>query len=373
MNQLLRSFAATYLVIGFLTLPGRALGSSEWTFAPAFGAPADRAPDGPMNPEQNLLSTDHTGPAAPATLSIQTVPALAEVSFEIDGRRFSSNESGVASIEVFREGIHQLEALPLESNTADRRLEFARWGDAVFNKRREILVSGHTLFEAGFNVQYALRLEFSDLNGRQVPSGRVESVLLRNSIGDVHSFAGEGPVWVQSNQVVFRDVKLDAVDIVYTVQSVVVDGSNVVNRGQQRFSIATSQTQTIELLLYPALFHAKDALFGHSIGQGILLEYPDGHRWYFPFVEDSSLHVNSLARGTYRATVAGASGLAIPAVFVLSREQEVTALVISALDMIVVAAIAVSVLLGLLFAGRPRLLKSVSEWIRRTSLVFARK
>lgn len=299
------------------------------------------------------------------TLEIQTVPPLEGVHFLLDGQRFESHEKGIARIVVWREGRHYLEALPSESSTPERALEFARWGDDVFMSQREFVIASSTSLEAGFNVHYPVELSFIDQDGELVPPERVETVVLRNSIGDVHTFPGDGQEWLQAGHVLRRDIKLEEVEIVYSVQQVMVDGSNVVNRGQQRFVVSPEQEPQVELLLYSAQFTARDALFGFPLGWGIRLEYPDGKHESFPFEGNEVLRLNSLARGTYGATVVGALGFAPPSIFVLSRDQEVNAIVISVLDIVVVILLSTSVLVGLLVARRPGLLAGIRGRLAR--------
>ena len=301
----------------------------------------------------------------PATLEIHTVPALEGIQFALDGRAFETDEQGVASLRVWRGGTHQLEVLPLPSGAEGRRLEFARWGDAVFTAQRPIVIDESTTLEAGFDVYYPVKLGYVDLDGSPVASDRVSSVVLKNSIGDVHAISGAETAWLQASRILGRDLNLDSAEIVYTVNSVTIDGSNVVNRGQQRFVLEPELLPQIELLLYSAKLSAGDALFGFPIGRGVQLEYPDGHREYFPFEPGSELRLDSLARGTYRVRAVTGLGIAPPSVFVLSRDQEVQAIVISALDLGVVALLGSALLLGLLLVGRPQLRHQLLAVIRR--------
>ncbi|GMR11562.1 MAG: hypothetical protein BMS9Abin28_2397 [Anaerolineae bacterium] len=301
----------------------------------------------------------------PATLEIRTVPAMEGIQFALDGRAFETDEQGAASLRVWRGGTHQLEVLPLPSEAGERRLEFSRWGDAVFTTQRPIVIDESTSLEAGFDVYYPVKLGYVDLEGSSVASDRISSAVLKNSIGDVYTIAGEETAWLQASRILGRDLNLDPAEIVYTVNSVTIDGSNVVNRGQQRFVLEPDLRPQIELLLYSAKLSANDALFGFPIGRGMQLEYPDGRQEYFPFESGSELRLNTLARGTYRVSAVTGLGIAPASVFVLSRDQEVQAIVISALDLGVVALLAVALLLGLLLAGRPQLRGRLRAWIRR--------
>lgn len=298
-------------------------------------------------------------------LEIQTVPPLVGIQFSLDGEHFETGEEGRAEIRVVETGIYQLEALPYEVQDSEIRLEFARWGDGVFTPQRDIGVSSSTSLEVGFNVSLPVQLRFIDLEGVPVSPNRVSSVEIRNSLGDVTTFAGDQQQWLQAGQVLGRDYGLEQVDVVHTIQNVIVDGSNAVNRGQQRFVLTSGDSPQVQILLYPARFTARDAFFGFPIGRGILLEFPDGRQQTFDFGEGRSLRLESLARGTYRFKAVGAPGIALNTLFVLSREQEVSSIVISIWDLLVVLILGLIIFPGLLIAGRPGLLNRFREAVAR--------
>lgn len=300
----------------------------------------------------------------PFVLEIQTVPPLEGIPFLIDGRRFVTDEEGVVRARLWREGVFEVEVLVSEFEESDIRLEFARWDDYVFTPRREIKISSPVSMQAGFHVSYPVELHYLDLEGGNFPVERISTVELRNSLGDVLTFDGSEMQWMQSIEVLGRDFGLDPVEVVYAVQRVIVDGSNVVNRGQQRFTVTSQKAPRIELLLYPVQFTSHDALFGFSLGSGVRLEYPDGHQEVFPMNTNGDLRLDSLARGTYRSSVVGAPGLAILTTFVLSRAQMVEMIVISLLDIVVVTLMGTLIFVGLLIIGRPGLLDQLKTRVR---------
>jgi hypothetical protein len=301
----------------------------------------------------------------PFTLEIHVTPPLAGIHFSLGGDIFETGEDGVARIEVIQAGTYLLEALPLESATAEFKVEFARWGDYVFTTQRELVISSSTILEAGFHVSYPARFEFIDLEGNPVPAERISMVEIKNSLGDIYTFRGDQTEWLQAWLALSRDIKLDQVEVVNSIQRVVVDGSNVVNRGQQRFVLTQGVIPQVELLLYPAQFTAKDALFGFPTGRGVLLQYPDGHEENFSFDESRTVRIESLARGTYHATVSGAPGIKPQNLFVLSRPQEIQLVVISILDILVGLLLGVILFAGILLAGRPGLRDTLRKSIHK--------
>jgi len=286
-------------------------------------------------------------------LEIQTVPPLGGIQFALDGEYFESSDNGVARISIPEAGVYTLEVYQFEEYDSNLRLEFARWGDGVFTQMREIDLQAATSLEVGFHVSHPLKLEFVDLDGNPVAANRITSVEIRNSLGDIHTFPGDQEYWMQAGKLLGRDYGLELVDVVQTVQSVITDGSNVVNRGQQRFVLLPDETQIIEILLYPAKFRTTDAFFGFPIGKGIHLQYPDGHTKTFDFQQDKTLQLDSLARGTYRFRAAGVLGYAPETMFVLSQPQEVSTIVVSIWDLLIILMVVLVIFPGLLIIGRP--------------------
>ena len=74
----------------------------------------------------------------PALIEVHITPGLPNIRFALDDRVFSSDDYGVARIEVAKAGNYQLELLPLETNDPDIQMAFGRWADDYFLPGREI-------------------------------------------------------------------------------------------------------------------------------------------------------------------------------------------------------------------------------------------
>lgn len=304
---------------------------------------------------KNYLSSAAVTPleVTPAVFTASTVPPLAGVTFSFGGRVVRTGEDGVARISVAQRGTYRLEALPWHTKT--HRATFARWQNGVFESTRTVEVPNVTAAEAGFDVEQLVEPRFADLDGVPVAAKRVSAITLRSSYGAIARLPAR-PAWLQVNQIVRRPGGLEAKEIRYTLERVMVDGSNVVNRGQQRFSASYGHSWNIELLLYHARFRAVDAVFGFPLGTGVALEYPDGEKTQLEFNPANEVEVGSLARGLYAVQVLGASGLAPQTPVALSRDQKVELKVLSRLDMVVFLVAGVTLALSLLLIGRPQLI-----------------
>lgn len=309
------------------------------------------------NGSQTLAPSNATSSlqVEPWELKVRTIPPLAGVPFALDGRRFNSGADGIARISVDRVAIYRLEILATEANQPDIRWTFARWESDVFIPFRHLQLPSERSIEVGFNVSYRVQPAFVDLAGHPVDPGRITTFTLKNSVGGLSTFDNGQPQWLQANRVLRRLQGIEEVKILYSVESVIVDKSNIVNQSQQRFYVGPDGVWPIHLLLFATRFSARDTLFGFPIGAGVRLEYPDGRVQEIPFGPDADVTVRSLVRGIYRASVAGAPGIAPVSPVAQSRDQEVRLLVISYVDLAIVGLFTVVLVLGLLFAGRPQL------------------
>jgi len=292
---------------------------------------------------------------APAIVQIQIIPALAGVRFSLNGREFVSDASGMARTEVDRAGTFPLEILPLASSNADIRIEFNRWLDDVFTSNREVTVPLGRPLQVGFSVHQRVSQKFIDLGGKPVDPARISSVILKSSQGLAIKLTDNQPRWMQASSVARRTTGLEETKIQYSVDSVIVDGSNVVNQSQQRFYVHPNDEWPIQLLLYSARFQARDGLFKFPLGSSIQLEHPDGRVETVPFGPNAEITIRSLVRGIYHVKVAGAPGISPLSPVALSRDQDVQLLLISYLDIGIGAVLAAALAFGLLFVGRPRL------------------
>jgi len=296
-------------------------------------------------------------------LTIQVVPRFAGAQFALDGEVFASNNEGVAVIPTGQAGTHVLEALPIE-DTGTIRAEFARWGDDFFRPRRRIELPRTTPLEVGYELSHPVTLGFVDLTGEKVSPSRISSLTIRNTLGSVEEYEDPGPHWFQAIRVLRRFLGLTAKPVQYSVETVMVDGSNVVQRAEQRFFITGEHHEDIRLLLYSVRFTSQDALFGSPIGSHVLLQYPNGEDRRVPLAEDGTVEVASLARGNYMASVE-ASGISPPVPVSVSRNfQEATLKVITYLDIGLFIFVLVGSAVALALIGRPRLRSAIRSKMR---------
>ena len=303
-------------------------------------------------------STSTTLQIRPSDVRIQTVPPLAGVTFLMDGRQFVSGEDGLAKISIFKTGKYRLDVLVNQYNNPIQRIEFGRWEEESYQPFRDIHVPVNGTIQAGVNVFQQVGLTFVDLEGYPVDPKRVTGISIKSAQGDIFNYKDEQVKWVPASRVARRQSGLEETKLLYSVISVTVDGSNVVNQAQQRFFTSPNETWTISLLLYSVQVSAKDALFGSPVGKAVKLRFPDGQVEIYPMDKAGMVKIPSLARGIYQVEITNAGGLKASTPVALSRNQVVEESVITYLDLAVVGGFGLLIALSLIFFGRPWLLIS---------------
>ena len=196
---------------------------------------------------------------------------------------------------------------------------------------------------------------FVDLENNLVDMSRIEKLTLQGTDGSKFTFDDGSVRWMRGGRIARRQTGLEATQITYSVESVFINGSNTVNRYQQRFLVQPNSVWPIQLLLYHATFSAVDAVFGFPIGKGIDVKYPDGHIEYLPFGKDNEVKIGPVPRGEYKVQVVGAGGMAPETPLALSRNQELDLKVVSTLNIGLGAGLGIFGVVGLVLVGRPYL------------------
>jgi phospholipase C len=269
---------------------------------------------------------------------IQTVPEVPGMRFSANGIQFRADSEGRAHPPPRLVGSRgSLQAIPTEISSGVRA-GFDRWyrGRAI----------------AAVNLDHRVELGFVDLDGNRVDPDVVQSVTLTGSNGRRHVLGGGTPLWLQGNRVVPETQGRKSTAVSYAAEEVVVGGSSVVHRAQQRFFPADGPDVKLRLLLFSARFEVRDALLGFPIGSAVRLEYPNGQVQSQGLGPGADLTVRGLPRGDYRVSV-DALGISSSRPVALSGDQRVELKVISWLDVAVVLLGLASIALALLYLRRP--------------------
>lgn len=313
------------------------------------------------------VSASQTVTIRPIRLTVETVPHISGARFTLNGETFTTDAEGLAVVEIMEPGIYDLEALDVSDVQVneDTRVTFSRWADSQFQPKRTISVRRDVYLQAGFTTSHRVSMSFEDLYGNEVSPERITSITLKRSNGSYFTFENGEPRWLMATRVTRRKEGLEATLLLYSVESVVLDGTSAVNRYQQRFTVKPEDNWQIQLLLYTVRIHANDAIFGFRIGTGVALHYPDGRIEELEFGDNREVYLTSLARGLYHVRVNGVKGLIPLTPIALSKDQVIELKVLTALDIGVGGIAGVMVALGLLLVNRPHILAPLGKLRRR--------
>ncbi len=293
----------------------------------------------------------------PSTVKVQTIPSLSGITFQMDGRQFVTGADGTASIVVGKIGIYRLDVLLDQYQNPSNEVVFGRWTEESYLPYREVEVPSSDVIQVGLNVFHRVGLTFVDLDGFPVDPSRISSITIKSIQGDVFNLKNGQPIWLPASRTARRLTGLEETDLLYSVISVTVDGSNVVNSAQQRFYALPDDTWPISLLLYSLKVSASDGLFGSPVARSVDVQFPDGQVKNYLLDRSGGLAVHGLARGIYRIELVGVKGIKNIIPVALSRNQEVDVKVITYLDLAFAGLIGLGLVLGLIFYGRPWLLR----------------
>jgi hypothetical protein len=296
------------------------------------------------------------GPDEPGVLVVQTVPPVPGAKVSADGRIVRADDEGIARLPVARfSGLEERFNAPQARVAKNRRVELDRIRGQLHNAYNGKVI------EVGLRTERLVSWTFTDRTGQPVHPDRIEKVVFKSSTGELLRLTGEDigkPRWVAASRTQQTSSGLMSKDIYWTVQSVLMDGSELVNRSQQRFVPDETTKWPISLLFFRARVKAADLLFGTPTGNGIQVTGPDGTVTRHPFDEDGYVTLPAVARGEYRMEVYGA-GLSVSRPVSVSKDQDVELLVISRLDLALLGLTLGLIAISLLVVGRRRRL---TEW-----------
>lgn len=288
----------------------------------------------------------------PATVTVQTVPAVAGVTFELNNTQFITGDDGSASIRVNKAGVYRLQVLTDLYNDPNQRIQFGRWLEDIYLPYEDITVPTNGVIPAGLNIFNQVSESFIDLDGLPVPMSRITNFTVRSEQGDTFTFNNGDPRWIPSSRITRRVNGLIQTKMLYSVLSVKLDGSNVVNASQQQFYAEPNDNWKISLLLYSLQVKVSDGLFGTPVGKSINLLYPNGQNKAFPLDRTGSVEIHGLARGNYTVQIMGAKGLGNKMPVALSRNQSADMKILTYVDVGIIGFLGFVVAIAMLIYGR---------------------
>jgi hypothetical protein len=298
----------------------------------------------------------------PVTIEMRTVPALPGVRMTFDGGEYATGPDG--SLKVTGEHDfhqHTLKLVDTTINSATRHYQFVRWiGQRDPDQAYRPSVTGlprradYTV-TAVFRVLYPFMPVVVDTAGAPVPMTSIDALTVRGDDGRVVRVKPGARTWLVGEVPSYRSGEVHVRRVGYSVQSIVVDGANTVDEGQQAFHPADAHAAPFVAKFFDLHVSARDALFHRRLPGTVRVTMPNGELLETPLGHDGTAVLPHLPRGAYTVDVAG-SGTGVPTRVVLSRTSRTEVVVATTTDKATLGAGALAFAGGLLLLGRGRAL-----------------
>jgi hypothetical protein len=326
---------------------------------PAFAGPSAGAgmarPTAVTSPARGLVQP------WPITITIRTVPSLPGVRFVFDGTPIVTGPRGSTSVtEQHNFSAHTLTLADPQLNASGRRYTFVRWAgqrnpDQAFRPTVQGLpMRADYTVTASFAVMCPVSPRLAQQNGAALAATRVSRITLRNNLGQPATLRPSGTTWLPCSWPVYRDSLLSSTDLQYSVQSMLVSGSNTVHVGVERFKPSRTPNPELTGYFYALTITAHDAIFGSAMGSYALLTMPDRTVRRVPLGPRHAATVTDLPQGNYQVQIKARGASAPAQTLRLSKDQTANLAAVSRGDIAVAGGALLAGLAGIPLLSRSR-------------------
>jgi hypothetical protein len=296
---------------------------------------------------------------APRTVNIATVPPLQGVNFTLDGVAGQTGPGGIATMPDtnLAGAAANLEIPQNQTLSSDPNVRVSL--DRVASNPNHGAFTRYLVAE--LDVDRLVTIGLLTPQRKVLPYTHVTSVTLTDSLGGTLKLTQaqlKRPVWLPASRPARVANGFTGRFVIFSVKSVIIRGTNVVNSGQLRFTTNRSLAWNIPIILHSLTIDANDLLAGKPAGSSVQVTFPNGAKETVPFGANHRVTLTDMPRGTYRVKVNGGL-LPLASTVHLSRDQTATELVITTGDfaemtLLVLAILAVIVAAGVIGRRRRR-------------------
>ena len=222
---------------------------------------------------------------------------------------------------------HTLALAQTEVSVSGRRYTFLRWAgqrdpDQAFRPTVHGLpMRADYSVTASFAVACPVTPRLVEQDGTPLPAVQVSQITLLSSLGQTATLSPSGTTWLPCASPVYRDSRLSSHSVQYSVQSVVVGGTNVVHAGVERFSPGQTPEPRLTGFFYALTITAHDAMLGSALGSYALLTMPDRTVRRVELGPRHTATVGDLPLGDYQVQVKAGSATVSAVTVHLSRDE----------------------------------------------------
>jgi len=286
--------------------------------------------------------------AVPRTVTVQVVPALANVHFTLDGQSGTTDATGAYTLNDSNlNGAGQTLAIPEQTIGSDLRVKL----DRVANNPNHSAFS--RLLVAELDEDRPVSIVLLTPARTVLPISEVASVSLTDSLGGTVLIGPsqlKAPIWLPTSRPARVGALVAGRLVTYSVKSVMIRGTNVVNSGQIRFLANRSLTWNVPVILYSLTVEGNDLLAGKPAGTSVVLTYPNQTTLTVPLGVGHKVTLTNLPRGNYNVKVKGGV-VALSSTVRLSRDQTAAEIIITGGDVLELLALVSAALAVVIAAG----------------------
>jgi hypothetical protein len=180
----------------------------------------------------------------------------------------------------------------------------------------------------------------------------VSRVTARSETGAIVQLIPGRPTWLDSEQPSFHHSKLTSEPVSYSLQSVLVRGTNVVDAGRQIFTPNTTTAPTFFTQFHDLTITGHDALFKSPLGISATVTYPDGGQVTVRLDARHTVTLPNLPRGNYQVTLAAGRSIVGTQQIGLSKDKTADLIVITAQDLALLLGLLLVIAVALVVVGR---------------------
>jgi hypothetical protein len=289
------------------------------------------------------------------------VPALPGVHFTFDGHALVTAANGRASYTAEHDFVqHTIAVVSTTFELKDHQYQFARWsgqrnpGQAFTHTVTGLPLRQSYAITAGFTVQQQVMPRLIEQDGTPLDVSRISDMTVKSDTGQIVNLSSTSPTWLDGLRPAYHHSALVAQPATYSLQTVMVRGTNVVDAGRQTFKPASNATPTFTTQFHDLVIAGHDALFKSPMGETAIVTFPDGAKQTVRLNAQHTATLSNLPRGTYTVLIKAGKGIVASELFALSKDKRVNLPVISLLDIGVLLAAALGAALALVAIGRRR-------------------
>jgi len=297
----------------------------------------------------------------PITITIRTVPSLPGVRFVFDGTPIVTGPQGSTSVtEQHNFSAHSLTLADTKLSASGRQYTFVRWAgqrdpDQAFRPTVQGLpMRANYTVTASFAIMCRVSPRLAQQNGVALPVNRVSQISLRNNLGQPATLRPSGTTWLPCAWPVYRGSLLSSTDLHYSVQSMLVSGTNAVHVGVERFTPSRTPNPKLTGYFYALTITAHDAIFDSAMGSYALLTMPDRTVRRVQLGPSHVATVRNLPLGNYQVEVKARGASVQAQTLRLSKDQTANLAAVSRGDIAVVCGALLAGLAGIPLLSRTR-------------------